>query len=283
MQLHSKQAKKKMRSTVGATIAIVLGALTAGCDTSTPDDSSDWELVWQDEFNGPAGQLPDSTKWSIDVGTDWGNGQLEYDTDRPENVSMDGNGNLAIVAREEEYMGQNYTSARIHTQGLFEQMYGRFEARINLPIGQGIWPAFWMLGSEFNVSLDWPEAGEIDIMEYRGHEPDTIHGTLHGPGYSGMTPITGLFDLNGEGFDGEFHTFAVEWNDSSITWFIDEEPYQTFTPNDRPEGTEWVFDQPFFLILNLAVGGGWPGPPDENTVFPQTMLIDYVRVYRRIQ
>ena len=143
-----------------------------------------WQLVWEDEFEGPAGQSPDDSKWKFDIGTDWGNAQLEYDTDRPENASLDGEGNLAITARRESFGGQPFTSARMTTQGLFNQAYGRFEARIKMPWGPGIWPAFWLLGSNID-QVGWPQCGEIDIMEYRGQEPNIIHGTVHGPGYSG--------------------------------------------------------------------------------------------------
>jgi len=234
-------------------------------------------LVWQDEFSGPAGQLPDSSKWGYDIGTDWGNAQLEYDTDRPSNVSLDGNGNLAIVARKESYNGREYTSARIVTRDRFEPTYGRIEARIKLPTGQGIWPAFWMLGSNFE-EVSWPQCGEIDIMEYRGQEPKIIHGSLHGPGYSGGEALTRRFYLQNGRFDDDFHIFAVEWKADVIRWYIDDINYFTIYPS-HVDG-EWVFDHPFYIILNVAVGGYFIGPPDETTIFPQTMLIDYVRVYK---
>jgi beta-glucanase (GH16 family) len=238
------------------------------------------DLVWADEFSGPAGQLPDSNRWRFDIGTDWGNAQLEYDTDRPVNVSLDGEGHLAITAREEAFLGRNYTSGRINTRDLFDRTRGRFEARIRLPVGQGIWPAFWLLGADFE-EVGWPECGEIDIMEYRGQEPNIVHGSLHGPGYSGGSAVTGSFHLTGgEGFDGDFHVFAVEWDTNGITWMIDGTPYQTITPGDLPGGGRWVFDHPFFIILNVAVGGHFVGPPDASTTFPQTMLVDWVRVYR---
>lgn len=240
-------------------------------------EPTELRVVWQDEFDGPAGQLPDPAKWRFDVGTGWGNAQLEYDTDRPENVSLDGNGHLAITAREEAYLGSAYTSGRINTSGLFEQARGRFEARIKLPVGQGIWPAFWLLGGDFE-SVGWPDCGEIDVMEYRGQEPRIVHGSIHGPGYSGGRAVTGHFDL-GHGFYGDFHVFAIEWDTNRITWIVDDTRYQTVTPSDLPAGARWVFDHPFFLILNVAVGGHFVGPPDATTTFPQTMLVDYVRVY----
>ncbi len=223
-------------------------------------------------------------KWDFDIGDGtfyglppgWGNGQLEYDTDRPENVSLDGQGNLAIVARKESYMGSAYTSARIVTRGLFEKTFGRFEARIRLPWGQGIWPAFWLLGSNFS-EVGWPACGEIDIMEYRGQETSIVHGTVHGPGYSAGNGVTESYSLQNGRFDTDFHLFAVEWGTDYIDFYVDNQLYQTITPDDV--SGEWVFDHPFYIILNIAVGGGYVGPPNDTTVFPQTMLVDYVRVY----
>ncbi|MBD3336964.1 MAG: family 16 glycosylhydrolase [Candidatus Eisenbacteria bacterium] len=249
-----------------------------GCGSSStePEEAT---LIWQDEFNGPAGQPPDPAKWNFDIGTDWGNAQLEYDTDRPENVSLDGQGNLAITAREEQYEGSSYTSGRINTRGKFALARGRFEARLQLPVGQGLWPAFWLLGDNFGV-VGWPECGEIDIMEYRGQEPNVVHGSLHGPAYSGAGAVTGRFILPGDGFDAGFHTFAVEWKEGAIAWFVDGQVYQRRTPADLPPGGRWVFDHPFFILLNVAVGGSFVGAPDSSTQFPQTMLVDWVRVYR---
>jgi len=267
-----------MRFRIDPRYLLALLPVLAACDSAT-EASGDWQLVWQDEFEGPAGQLPDATNWRFDVGTDWGNSQLEYDTDRPENVSLDGNGNLAITARLENYMGQSYTSGRITTMDLAEYQYGRFEARIRLPEGQGIWPAFWMLGEDFDT-VGWPQCGEIDIMEYRGQETSIVHGSLHGPGYSGGSPITGSVD-NGTGLNTGFHVFAVEWSEDEITWLLDGEAFQTATPNDLPGGSSWVFDHPFFILLNVAVGGSFVGSPNSSTFFPQTMLVDYVRVYQR--
>jgi len=256
--------------------AALVFASFAGCDSlSAPERVG---LVWQDEFDGPAGQLPDSTRWRFDIGTGWGNAQLEYDTNRPENVSLDGDGHLAITAIEEPYLGCDYTSGRINTRDLFERERGRFEARIKLPVGQGIWPAFWLLGGDFG-SVGWPACGEIDILEYRGQEPQIVHGSLHGPGYSGGSAITGYYFLQDEGFDEDYHVFAIEWDSDSITWLVDDQPYQTIGPSDLPGGAAWVFDHPFFIILNVAVGGHFVGAPDETTEFPQTMLVDYVRVY----
>jgi beta-glucanase (GH16 family) len=257
-------------------VSLVLGVV-AGCSEDEPP-APEYGIIWQDEFEGPAGQLPDPAKWVFDIGTDWGNAQLEFDTGRAENVSLDGQGNLAIVARREIFGGQDYTSGRIRTRGLFERTHGRFEARIKLPVGQGIWPAFWMLGNDID-DVHWPQCGEIDIMEYRGHEPRVLYGTIHGPGHSGDNAISKKHVLSQGGFNLGFHEFAVEWNEGSITWFVDGYAYHTATPADLPHGATWVYDHPFFILLNMAGGGRWPGSPDDTTVFPQTMLVDYVRVY----
>jgi beta-glucanase (GH16 family) len=255
-----------------------------GCE-STGFEDRNWQLVWEDDFEGPAGQSPDASKWVYDIGTGpggdgWGNNQLEYDTDRPENVSLDGEGNLAITARRESYAGSAFTSARIKTQGLFDQAYGRFEARMKMPWGPGIWPAFWLLGSDIET-VSWPQCGEIDIMEYRGQEPELIHGTVHGPGYSGGAAITKSYGYPQNRYDVKYHVFAVEWGVDFIHFYVDETLYQVLEPEDLTG--EWVFDDPFFIILNVAVGGDYVGFPTSETPFPQTMLVDYVRVYQEVE
>jgi len=236
-----------------------------------------WQLVWEDQFDGSAGQLPNASNWNFDIGTDWGNRQLEYDTDRAENASVDGNGNLAIVARRESFAGSPFTSARITTKGKFDQAYGRFEARIKMPWGPGIWPAFWLLGSNID-EVSWPQCGEIDIMEYRGQQPNLIHGSVHGPGYSGGAAITKSFGFEKDRFDTDFHIFAVEWGVDYINFFVDDTVYKSITPADVTG--EWVYDHSFHIILNLAVGGDYVGFPTSETIFPQTMLVDWVRVYQ---
>ena len=255
---------------------------TTPSPTPTP---AAWTLVWSDEFEGPADATVDLTKWTFDIGGGgWGNQELESYTDRSRNAFLDGNGALVIEALSEPYKGpdgiaRNYTSARLKTQGLFAQAYGRFEARIKIPYGQGLWPAFWMLGANIG-SVGWPACGEIDIMENIGREPSIVHGTFHGPGYSGAAGPGAPDSLpGGQRFADDFHVFAVEWEPAAVRWYVDGALYETRTPADLPAGTHWVFDHPFFVILNVAVGGGWPGPPDATTVFPQRMLVDYVRVY----
>lgn len=246
---------------------------------------SSWTLAWSDEFNGADGSLPDTSKWSIETGGNgWGNQELEYYTGRPKNIDVE-HGHLVITARREDYTGKDgvsrhFTSARIKTQGRFAQVYGRFEARIRIPYGQGIWPAFWMLGNDID-QVGWPSCGEIDIMENIGREPSTVHGTVHGPGYSGDKGIGARFTLPGIRFADQYHLFAVEWEPNVIRFYVDKHLYATRTPAELPKGTRWVFSQPFFLILNVAVGGDWPGNPDSSATFPQRMLVDYVRVYRR--
>ena len=256
--------------------------LWAACRIGNPrpelPSTSTWRLVLEEEFEGAAGQPPSPQRWRYDVGGDgWGNAQLEHNTNRTENVSLDGQGHLAITARREAFQGNAYTSGRILTKGLFTHQYGRFEARIRLPSGRGLWPAFWMLGANFDT-VGWPECGELDLMEYRGQEPGIVLGSMHGPGYSGGAAVSGRYILpNGGRFDTDFHVFAIEWTSEQVTWFVDGQPYQVVTRSQVPG--RWVFDQPFFILLNVAVGGNFLGPPDASTTFPQQMLVDYVRVY----
>jgi beta-glucanase (GH16 family) len=249
-----------------------------------------WTLAWSDEFAGPAGSAVDRTKWVADVGNGsngWGNRQREYDTDATKNAALDGAGNLVITAFKESpgkryrcwYGECQYTSVRLKTQGTFEQAYGRFEARIRVPYGQGMWPAFWLLGNNIQTK-GWPACGEIDIMENIGREPAIVHGTIHGPGYSGASGPSAPYALTTGAFSDAFHLFAVEWEPNQIRWYVDGNLYRTRTPADLPHGMTWVYDHPHFILLNLAIGGSWPGDPDATTLFPQKMYVDYVRVYR---
>jgi beta-glucanase (GH16 family) len=242
-------------------------------------------LVWSDEFNGPDGSGPDPARWAIVTNdSGYGNNELEYYTDRTSNI-REQDGSLVITARHESYVGKDgqsrdYTSGRIESRGHFALKYGRIEARIKLPKGQGLWPAFWMLGSDFS-HLGWPACGEIDIMENIGSEPSKVHGSLHGPGYSGGQPLSGMFTLpNQARFADDYHVFAIEWEPRAIRFYVDGTLYETQTPDNVPVGQRWVFDHPFYLVLNVAVGGYWPGNPDATTKFPGSMLVDYVRVYR---
>jgi beta-glucanase (GH16 family) len=245
--------------------------------TPTPDWERDgWTLVWQDEFDGPEIN-PDH--WTHEIGGHgWGNGENQYYTDSPDNSFIE-DGMLVIQALEQNYLGKPFTSARLTTQGKVTQQYGRIEARIQIPTGKGIWPAFWMLGENFDT-VGWPRSGEIDIMENIGSEPWVVHGTLHGPGYSGGSGVGASYRLPDRSpFHADFYVYAVEWEPDEIRWYVDDALYNTITPDDLPG--DWVYDQPFFIILNVAVGGRWPGYPDQTTEFPQHMLVDYVRIYER--
>ena len=244
-----------------------------------------YQLVWHDEFDGDA---IDPENWTYDIGGwGWGNGEAQYYTDRPENSRVE-NGLLVIEARFERFENSYYTSARLKSEGLQEFQYGRIEARTKVPRGAGLWPAFWMLGSNFESTIDangvhksnWPFVGEIDIMEYIGREPNLIFGTAHGPGYSGALGL-GRWNRQDYPIADDFHTYAVEWDVDGITWFYDNEPYFTLEPDDVGD-REWVFDHEFFIILNLAVGGQFPGPIALDTKFPTNYYVDYVRVYQSV-
>lgn len=250
-----------------------------------------WTLTFQDEFSEPYNTAVDASKWGFEFGANgWGNNELQFYTNTRRNAIQDGSGRLLIRARQEPKdtpyvcayaMPCEYTSARLLTRGIFSQRYGRFEARMRVPVGQGLWPAFWLLGANF-AEVGWPQSGEIDIMENIGREPTLAHGTIHGPGYSGAqalgTPVS--LASNARFTDG-FHVFAVEWQQDEIRWYLDDQLYATRTPKDLPQGSSWVFDEPMYLILNLAVGGDWPGNPDQTTAFPANLLVDYVRVYTK--
>ncbi len=243
-------------------------------------------LVMSEEFNVDG--APDSNLWSYNIGTGsngWGNNELQYYTDRPQNIKVE-NGVLKITARREQYMGSSYTSARIISKGKYEKKYGRIEARIKLPRGKGLWPAFWMLGSNIQTApespdnpntVPWPYCGEIDIMEYLGNSPTKIFGTVHGPGYSAGESISKNFFLSNSRFDTDFHIFGIEWDENRVNFYVDDMLYHSVTPEDVPG--EWVFNQSFYMILNVAVGGNLPGAPNGETPFPQEMLVDYIRVY----
>ncbi|WP_225829115.1 family 16 glycosylhydrolase [Streptomyces naphthomycinicus] len=237
--------------------------------------------TFSDTFDGPAGSAVDGAKWTLETGDNANNHERQYYTPGTENAALDGQGHLVITARKENPAGYQcwygsceYTSARLNTAGKFTARYGHVEARMKIPRGQGMWPAFWMLGTPVN----WPDSGEVDVMENVGFEPSTVYGTIHGPGYSGSGGIgTGYSLPGGQAFADAFHTFAVDWAPGSMTWSVDGNVYQRHTSADL-DGKTWVFDKPFFLILNLAVGGYWPGDPDGSTQFPQQLVVDSVSV-----
>jgi beta-glucanase (GH16 family) len=273
----------RARSLACACLGILLAS--SGFIRAQPTNARGWKLAWSDEFNGPNGSLPDPARWVIVTGgKGYGNEELETYTGRPANIHQQ-NGNLVITAQKEDLTGadgvpRNYTSARINSSGRFTQAYGRFEARIQLPVGKGIWPAFWLLGDNHETA-PWPKCGEIDILETIG-APSTVYSTLHGPGYSGDKGISAHIDLlSGQAVNTAFHLYAVEWSPSDIRFYVDDHLIAHHTPADLPAGAVWVYDHPFYILLNLAVGGLWPGSPDATTVFPQRMLVDYVRVYSK--
>ncbi|MGQ4358161.1 glycoside hydrolase family 16 protein, partial [Streptomyces drozdowiczii] len=255
------------RLLVPALSVLALVATTSGLASGAPirpDTVSAASTTFSDEFDGPAGSAVDGSKWQIETGDNVNNHERQYYTAGNSNAALDGQGHLVITARKENpsnyqcwYGTCEYTSARLNTSGKFTQTYGHVEARMKIPRGQGMWPAFWMLGDDIG-QVGWPNSGEIDIMENVGFEPSTVHGTLHGPGYSGSGAGYTLPD--GQAFADAFHTFAVDWAPDSVTWSVDGNVYQHRTPADT-NGNAWAFNKPFFLILNLAVGGYWPGDP----------------------
>jgi beta-glucanase (GH16 family) len=280
-------------SGAGGAAGALLGS--GGADPSTPVNTiptpsnptlPGWKLVWSDDFDAADGSAVDNKRWRHETGGNgFGNQELEFYTDDVANSEQRG-GNLVISAMREGAASQScwygacqFTSARLVTSGKFSASYGRIEARLKIPAGKGVWPAFWMLGDDI-ASANWPNCGEIDIMEAIGSDPTTLHGSLHGPGYSGGSPLTATTRLpNQAKLSDDFHTYAVEWAPNSVKFFLDSTLYQTRTPADLPAGSKWVYNHSFFMILNVAVGGQWPGSPDASTTFPARMLVDYVRVY----
>lgn len=243
------------------------------------DPDYDPNLIWREEFIHSGG--PDQSKWNYEIGNGsngWGNNELQYYTDSDENSYVD-NGMLTITAREEPVSGFNYSSARLTTQNKFDFRFGRIEARIKLPYGQGLWPAFWMLGANFN-QVGWPQCGEIDIMEMVGgvNRDNTCHTTIHwwDETQGARANYGESYTLPSGIFADDFHVFGVEWDEQTIRGYVDGNEYYVvdLTPSEFSE-----FKKNFFIILNVAVGGEWPGEPDETTVFPQTMQVDWVRVY----
>lgn len=267
---------------------VIILVLTLGCSTDEKQKVTTLnKLVLEDNFDSNG--APNPALWNFDIGTGnngWGNRELQYYSDRSQNIKIE-NGVLKITAVKESFMGSAYTSARILTKGKFEQKYGRFEARIKMPLGKGLWPAFWLLGNNIELNVEtpdnpntvaWPQCGEIDIMEYLGNKPTSIFGTVHGPGYSGGNAISKNYVLTNDRYDNDFHIFGIEWGENYVNYYVDNVLYNQITPKDVPG--EWVFNQPFYIILNMAVGGNFPGSPNAETTFPQTMTVDYVRVYQ---
>lgn len=247
---------------------LILLLLVSSC---TPDNAQTWKLVWSDEFDRPG--LPDAAKWGNEVGF-IRNNELQYYTSRRIENSVIEKGNLLIIGRKESYETANYTSASLTTDGKSSWTYGKVEARIKLPKGQGIWPAFWMLGQNIH-QVGWPKCGEIDIMEHINNE-DLLHGTLHW--YNDKHVSSGgttLCDVT------QYHSYSIEWDKETIKLFLDGNKYKEVSIKDNVNSTE-EFHKPHYLILNLAIGGDWPKNPDATTVFPDTIHVDYVRVYQNV-
>lgn len=256
---------------------------------SAPVPSNNWSLVWSDEFDGGAGTVPNAAHWNYDLGNKeangWGNREFQYYTSNARNAQMDGAGMLVIAAEKAANPGPcwndkpcEYTSARIHSNNKVSFTYGKVEARMKLPTGKGIWPAFWTLGTDIATN-PWPASGEIDIMEFVPQTPNSTYGTLHGPGYSGAQGIGKPVDL-GAPVVNDFHTYTIIKRPNEIVWYVDGKEFHRLTPANLPAGGKWVFEKPFFVILNLAVGGDWPGAPDATTPLPARMLVDWVRIYK---
>ena len=275
-------------------LTLLLGAVpgcggSTGSIASTPPTS--WVEVWSDEFDGADGQRIDTTRWNYNLADGcqegncgWGNNEKEYYSESTDNIALDGQGHLRIVARRAPaglscYYGPcRYTSAKITTRGKMLASPGRVEARIKLPAGQGLWPAFWMLGHG-NPVTPWPDCGELDIMENKGSQLATTSSALHGPGYSGATPFAHSHNLPSGQLAEDFHIFAVEWDSLQASFFVDDSLHYRITRAEVERYGRSVLDQPFFVILNLAVGGHFDGDPQSDAIFPASMLVDYVRVY----
>jgi beta-glucanase (GH16 family) len=279
---------------VGSTVcgALMCAGLLAGPAVGTRAHarrhSAAWSagrLVWSDTFLGPAGARPNPAKWSLATGGNgWGNDELEYYTARRSNASLDGHGDLVVTARAETYTGRDgvmraYTSARLQTAGLFSTTYGRIEASMRIPQGRGLWPAFWAVGSDIE-KVGWPACGEIDVMESLGSDPFTLYGSIHGPQQGAPTGyVLTAAKRAPSSLADAFHIYGVQWSPNAIVFTFDGVPYATRTPASLVPGESWVFNRPFFLLLDLAVGGKWPGAPDSSTPFPARMLVNWVRVY----
>jgi beta-glucanase (GH16 family) len=278
---------------VGAALACASGGPTPPAQPPPPPPppppANPWTQVWSDEFSGPAGSGLDTANWRYDTGDGcsqgncgWGNNEKEYYSSDTANIQLNGEGQLAIVARTAPagltcYYGScRYTSAKITTRGKVSVLPGRVEARIKLAAGQGLWPAFWMLGENIGT-VGWPTCGELDIMENRGSQPTMTSSAVHGPGYSGNTPFAHPAAITAN----DFHVYAVEWDSQTIRYYVDGRVHFVVTRTGVQQYGNWVFSQPFYVILNQAVGGHFDGDPQSDSILPATMFVDYVRVYRR--
>ncbi|HMT74379.1 MAG TPA: glycoside hydrolase family 16 protein [Chitinophagaceae bacterium] len=255
--------------------------LTAFILQSAKSQSNQWSLIWQDEFNYNG--LPDSTKWVFDTKGNahgWGNNEKQHYTAYNTGNAVVEKGSLKIIARKQKTDKRDYTSARLITKGRASFQYGKIIARIKLPGGKGVWPAFWMLGNNID-SVDWPRCGEIDIMEHVGYEPDSIYGTIHSNAYNHMKGTQKVKAIAIKKPYTRFHKYSIEWTPEKIDFFVDGKKLNSID-NEYLTDKEWPFNQPFYIILNLAVGGNWGGKHGiDDAVFPSTMEVDYVRVYQK--
>lgn len=273
----SNPVNAKLSSSAKGTGTIVCDGTYLPIDSSgytAPSNYPGYSLKWSDEFNEP---VLDKNSWNYETGAGgWGNNELENYTNTLKNTFITKGGFLVIEARQDS--PDSYTSARLQTMGKREFTHGRMDIRAKLPKGKGIWPAIWMLGADI-ATTPWPASGEIDIMELLGHEPSKVYGTMHwGIANQGSTHIGGDYTLPGEDFSQKFHVFSIVWDSTKIEWYVDDHKY--FTGNKSQVNGDYPFDKPFFFILNVAVGGDWPGNPDNTTLFPQRMIVDYVRVFQ---
>ena len=289
-------AAKAMRGVRRGALALLMSMVSLGCTRPVQyvRSTAAWLPVWREEFDGPAGAPVNSASWVYDSGDGctggvcgWGNQEKEYYTSNPENASLDGEGHLALVVRKAPpglacYYGPcRYTSGRITTRGKVRAQPGRVEARIRIPVGQGLWPAFWLLGAGY-PETPWPRAGELDVMENHGSNPRSISSAMHGPGYFGSrTPFVHEERLPTGSYSDDFHLFAVEWDSTRVRFLVDNVEHYVVTRTAVEEKGGWVFDQPFNIILNLAIGGQFDGDPASDGVLPATMLVDFVHVYVR--
>lgn len=281
----------KLTDAVNAQIVTAVGRVTLRNDDTfvplpnagfdAPTTYPGYQMKWSDEFNGTT---LNTNNWVYEIGDGcpncgWGNNELQSYTNSPQNLFMN-NGSLIIEARRENTAGKNYSSARIKTQGKQSFKFGRIDIRSVMPVGQGIWPAIWMLGDNITTA-SWPACGEIDIMEYLGHEPNYVHGTGHwGVNFASHQYKGNFLQSQGDDFTQAWHVFSIIWKQDEITWLVDDQPF--FTLNPGVTGPSYPFNNSFFFILNMAVGGNWPGNPDGTTVFPQRFAVDYVRVFEEI-
>lgn len=298
MMLHANVDDRVDRIATCLLYSVVLAYSTLGCSDGTTSGIATapnpvWVQTWSDEFDGGSGTRVDSTKWRYDTADGckegicgWGNNEKQYYTDAPENIALNGQGQLMIVARQASpgltchYGPCKYTSGKINTRGKMSAAPGRIEARIKLPVGQGLWSGFWMLG-QGHPGIPWPACGELDVMENKGSEPGTTSSAVHGPGYSGKTPFAHSHSLTRSNTSEDFHTFAVEWDSAHVRFFVDDTAHYGITHEAMEKFGQSVLDRSFYLIINLAVGGTFDGDPQSDAIFPATLLVDYVRVYTR--